>query len=199
MSASIEDLRAELGSRLAQRQHHRRLSDLIRFRSESLDEWGDEMVWPDYLTALVIDDAIRQDHLSRELFDQELADRNDTTTEYGGMIRISLKRGREDQFVAALYPPRPVMRENDTSFVASPEMIAASSEAVAHYHYHVQRVSNGQYAGPSDGDMLYAARYGRDCLVLTSIDKDTLGVDLYQPDGVVLDLGDITRAGEDGP
>lgn len=198
-NASIEDLRAELDSRLEPRSHHRRLSDVVRFRSESLDTWGDAMVWADFLTALVIDDAIRQDHLEAELFDQADADRSDTTTEYGGIIRISLRRGREDQFVAAMYPPRPVMRENDTSFVASPEMLIEGGRAVAHYHFHVQRVGNGQYAGPSDGDMLYAARYGRDCLVFTSIDKDTLAVDLYQPDGVVLDLGDISIPEKDGP
>ena len=41
--------------------------------------------------------------------------------------------------------------------------------------------------------MNYAARYGRACLVFTSFDEDTLGVDLYQPDGVILDLGQLKR------
>ena len=85
------------------------------------------------------------------------------------------------------------MRESDTSFVASPAMLTDSTTALAHYHFHVQSVRSGRYAGPSDGDMVYAARYGRACLVFTALDEETLGVDLYQPDGVVLDLGEIKR------
>ncbi|MFI4871929.1 MAG: hypothetical protein ACIARQ_08970, partial [Phycisphaerales bacterium JB061] len=120
-------------------------------------------------------------------------DRNDKTTEYGGIVRISILPNEPDIYVAALYAPKPVMRENDNSFVASPEMLMDSTTALAHYHYHVQSLRNGRYAGPSDGDMMYAARYGRACLVFTALDEETLGVDLYQPDGVVLDLGEIKR------
>jgi len=193
VTAPRADLLTALDSRLNSRSHRRRASDVIRFRSEDLSSHQNEMAWPDLLTALVLDDAIQTERIRSALFDQAEADRNDTSTEYGGIIRISIRKGEGDTYVAALYEPKPVMRESDTSFVASPEMLMESGTALAHYHFHVQSVNNGRYAGPSDGDMTYAARYGRACVVFTSIDEETLGVDLYQPDGVVLDLGEIKR------
>lgn len=191
--ASRDELLAELYSRLASREHRRRGVDVIRFRSEELKNHRDAMAWPDVLTAIVIDEAVRTERVRAALFTQAETDRADTSTEYGGIVRISIRPGEGSVFVPALYIPRPVLRENDNSFVANPEMIIESSTALAHYHFHVQNVNNARFAGPSDGDMAYAARYGRACLVFTAIDENTLGVDLYQPDGVVLDLGDFTR------
>lgn len=191
--ATRTELLSQLESRLSTRTHRRRATDVIRFRSEDLDAYQSQMAWPDLLTALVVDEAIQSERVRSALFEQAEADRGDTTTEYGGIVRISIREGEEGVYVAALYAPKPVMRENDTSFVASPEMLMESTTALAHYHFHVQSAKNGRYAGPSDGDMAYAARYGRACLVFTSLDETTLGVDLYQPDGVVLDLGEITK------
>jgi len=191
--ATRAELLAELDSRLASREHRRRATDIIRFRSEDLSSHQDKMAWPDLLAALVVDDAIQTSRIRSALFDQAEEDRADTSTEYGGIVRISIVRNEPTIYVAALYAPTPVMRESDTSFVASPAMLTDSTTALAHYHFHVQSVRSGRYAGPSDGDMVYAARYGRACLVFTALDEETLGVDLYQPDGVVLDLGEIKR------
>lgn len=190
---SRDELLAELDSRLESRVHRRRSTEIIRFRSEDLRSHQERMAWPDILAALVIDDAIQTGRVRATLFDQAENDRADKTTEYGGIVRISLRESEPNTYIPALYIPKPVMRENDTSFVANPEMFIEGHTALAHYHFHVQSVNNGRYAGPSDGDMAYAARYGRACLVFTSINEKTLGVDLYQPDGVVLDLGEITR------
>ncbi len=190
---SREDLDAEFSSRLASRVHKRRVGDIVRFRSENLDTWRDEMAWADFLTALGIDDAVGSERVRGALFAQAETDRLDETTEYGGIVRISIRPEEPHTYVAADYPPKPVMRENDTSFVASPEMFREGAQALAHYHFHVQQINNSRYAGPSYGDMNYAARYGRACLVFTSFDEDTLGVDLYQPDGVILDLGQLKR------
>jgi len=193
LGLSREDLDAQLTSRLASRVHTKRVGDFIRLRSEKLDTWRDDMAWADYLTALVIDDAVGSERVRSALFTQVETDRLDTTTEYGGIVRISIRPEETAIYVAADYPPKPVMRENDTSFVASPEMFREGTQALAHYHFHAQKFNNSKYAGPSLGDMNYAARYGRACLVFTSLDENTLGVDLYQPDGVVIDLGQITR------
>ena len=40
-------------------------------------------------------------------------------------------------------------------------------------------------------DLAYAARYGRSCVVFTSVSGGVLNADLYFPDGVVLDLGEV--------
>jgi hypothetical protein len=72
-------------------------------------------------------------------------------------------------------------------------MIEQGDRSLAHYHFHAQQPRNAKFAGPSPGDLAYASRYGRTCLVFTSIREDRLGVDLYQPDGTIIDLGEIAR------
>jgi hypothetical protein len=116
-------------------------------------------------------------------------DRRDTTTEYGGMLAA---RGLDQEWaVPTLFPPRPGQREGDNKFIASDDMIRSSDRSLAHYHFHAQEERNAAYAGPSPGDLIYAARQGRNCLVLTSLGEGEMGVDYYQPDGIVVDLGRI--------
>ena len=43
------------------------------------------------------------------------------------------------------------------------------------------------------GDLDYAKRFGRSCLVLTFVSKNAMGVDYYQPDGARIDIGSISR------
>jgi hypothetical protein len=49
------------------------------------------------------------------------------------------------------------------------------------------------YAGPGQGDDAYAQVLGRSCIVFTTLGKDSMNADYYQPDGVVIDLGEIRR------
>lgn len=196
LTTSKEELDSELTQRLAGREHRRRSTDVIMFRSENLDAWREQLAWADYITALVVDDAVGSQRVRSALFKQAETDRRDDTTEYGGIVRISIRDNEPDTYVAADYPPKPVMRESDTSFVASPEMFREGTRALAHYHFHAQKHNNGRYAGPSFGDMKYAATYGRACLVFTFFDESTMGVDMYQPDGVVIDLGMIKKPEE---
>lgn len=81
----------------------------------------------------------------------------------------------------------------DDVFVASSDMIEQSDHALAHFHFHVQRWSNRGYAGPSWGDLEYALRHGRICVVFTGISRDELDVDVYFPSSEVVDLGSIRR------
>lgn len=78
-------------------------------------------------------------------------------------------------------------------FIASEDLIASSDLALSHYHFHVQKVQNREYAGPSEGDLDYAARLGRVCVVLTSLSEGVLNADAYFPGGYVIDLGEIAR------
>ena len=95
--------------------------------------------------------------------------------------------------IARLFAPRPASRIGDERFVASADMLRSSDRALAHYHFHVQKWGNARFAGPSTDDRVYAWRQGRTCLVFTGIRKGVLAVDYYQPNGLILDLGEITR------
>ncbi|MBZ0172669.1 MAG: hypothetical protein K8E66_09845, partial [Phycisphaerales bacterium] len=152
------------------------------------------MSWGDLLGAAVIDDAVRAPGVAGALLQQAVLDRDDRKTEYGGVLEaVSAADGRVGGYRVVLFPPRPRDRVHDERFVASRDMLDYSDRALAHYHLQVQRDKNYKYAGPSGGDFRYARLSGRNCVVFTSVGKDRLGVDYYQPDGVVIDLGEIGR------
>lgn len=189
LAAGRETLLGELAARLKDTTIHRRTvrADLSnKPPSERLAEIRDQLVWADALSILVLDDAIHDPTVTHQVFTQVAEDRTDGTTEYGGLLFLP-PRG----YQAASYPPRPTERLGDIQFVASPDMIAQGDLAVAHYHFHVAKVFNSEFSGPSGGDLAYAARFGRNCIVFTSITREALSADYYQPDGVVLDLGEV--------
>lgn len=190
LSRSREELLRELRGRMGGREIHERASgvEFTKRVSERLDRQEGTLSWGDVLTLLVLDEAARDERVKEALFSQIDMDRKDTSTEYGGMIGWG-----SGGFTAAMYPPRPSNRLGDRKFVASEDLIAASDRALAHYHFHVQRVQNREYAGPSEGDLDYAARLGRACLVFTSLNERTLNVDAYFPGGYVIDLGTVER------
>ncbi len=193
--ATREELLSELAGRLSGRTTARRSfgdgpTDGPR-QSELFERRAAELSWGDVLSILVIDEAVRNPDIVRAMFAQSKSDRADTTTEYGGLLLSRSSEGGGEFPVAMLYPPRPVHRLGDDKFVASEEMIAAGDLSLAHYHFHAQREKNSEYAGPSPGDLEYATRQGRNCLVLTSLNATTLGVDWYGPGGVVVDIGSI--------
>lgn len=200
LSATREQLMSELDRRLASRTVHSRNSDDGGGRiPDRLKDFSETIKWGDLLTILVVDEALATPGMMDTLATQAALDQSDETTEYGGIIAFSdqLKTrragvgGASGGPVAVLFPPRPRERQGDMKFVASADMIAASDRALLHYHFHVQRHRNVEYSGPSTGDLMYAARSGRSCLVITSISEGLFNLDYYQPDGKVIDLGSV--------
>ena len=207
VSASRIELLAETERRWAGRKVHLRTEregagDPIL--PQTLEDTRDKLNWGDLLTLLVVDEAVREPLVVQTLFAQADMDRADRTAEYGGLLEawrdaagrpVSDGAGADGSgpFRVVLYPPRPGTRRGDREFVASTDMIDQGDLALAHYHFHVQEARNASYAGPAPADLAYATRLGRTCLVFTSITRDVLNVDLYQPDGTIVDLGDLRR------
>lgn len=186
----IEELTRRLGQReVVQRSQRQNPDDPLP--SESLDQWRDGLSWADCLALLVLDEALGRSDLRPVVFRHADLDHSDTTTEYGGVVRPSEEA--IDQHVLVLYAPRPAQRQGDDVFVASSDMIESSDQALAHYHFHIQRWSNRSYAGPSAGDMEYAQRMGRLCAVITGVRQNELNIDALLPTGAVIDMGVIGR------
>lgn len=189
LARSREELLADLKARLEDRRLFRRVAestDFVRPAREDLDHWSASLRWPDLLTFIVIDDMIREPAIIASIAQQIGVDRRDTTTEYGGLLEII---GSEPR--VTLYPPRGSTRVGDTRFIASEDMLTRSDRAIAHYHFHAQSDRNERAAGPSDEDLRYARNLGRTCFVLTTIRSGVADLDVYQPDGVVIDLGEV--------
>lgn len=193
LAMTREELLSILKDRLAARAFHRRsLNDGPNSGprpSERLEERLPEVTWGDALAILAIDEALHQPHIAGALFAQASADASDHTTEYGGLLALKA----DGQSVAMLYPPRPAQRQGDEKFIASDDMISSGDLSLAHYHFHVQETSNADYAGPSAGDLDYAARFGRSCIVLTSVREGVMDVDFYQSESLVVDLGELAQ------
>ncbi|MCC5823328.1 MAG: hypothetical protein LAT64_02220 [Phycisphaerales bacterium] len=186
LAASRQELLTELASRLSGRSIRQRSAERgQRPRSERLRGYADRMSWGDVLTVLVVDEALASEGIDAAVFEQTELDRRDTTTEYGGVLDV----GPDGTHRLVLFRPRARDRISDDRFVASSDMIRFSDRALAHYHLQVQRARMASQAGPSEGDLVYAADSGRTCLVFTSVGSRTLNVDVYTPDGVIIDLG----------
>jgi hypothetical protein len=202
--------RAELKNLLSERLKNRQFNirsveqpPVGRPYRESLDAWDDRLRWGDLLSMLVIDEALQEPNIAPALARFAELDRKDTTTEYGGIIRESTAAESTEnsapRFITVLYPPRPGQRMGDTQFIASDDMVANSDIALLHFHFHAQSTSNRGYSGPSYADLEYARRYGRNCIVFTSISQGVLGIDYYQSNFAVIDLGQIPQNSINNP
>ena len=180
----------EIDARLSGIRKHSRGAGAGRKR-EIIREWRDELTWADLVLIATAMRLGEQPDARAALFAQADRDHTDRTTEYGGLI-VATESGA---LMPRLYPPRTSQRYGDRRFVASDDMIAQGDDALFHYHFQAQDHDNQGYAGPSLGDIQYAQRFGRSCLVFTFVDEDALNADYYQPDGARIDLGVIKRPG----
>lgn len=154
---------------------------------QRLPEHRKDLTWGDLAAMLVAVRAMQVPQVVDHLFDYAERDREDESCEYGGVISLD-HLGR---FEVLEFPPR--FRRHDNEFIASQDMLDAAYTAVFHFHNHAQRHRNGQYAGPGIGDLNYADNLRANCLVFTFINKDTLNVDFYRYDRVIVDLGEIRK------
>ncbi|HMN42928.1 MAG TPA: hypothetical protein PKE29_18960, partial [Phycisphaerales bacterium] len=117
------------------------------------------------------------------------------SADQGGVVPGSVRGAKAvagpGAFALRSYPPRTTERKDDRTFMAAEAMFKDSPRAIAHYHFHVQKPNNSDYAGPGRGDLEYATTHGRNCLVFTSVREGVMDVDYYQNNGVVIDLGEI--------
>ncbi|MEZ6190674.1 MAG: hypothetical protein R3C45_05210 [Phycisphaerales bacterium] len=153
---------------------------------ESLGEHAETLCWADLLAIDLLLDAMSDPVLVRGLFRQADVDLADTTTEHGGVLDKV-----DGRFVAE--PFLPVIRAHDQKFYSSDALIQRMYTGLFHYHFHAQKYMNAEYAGPGAGDLAFVANLQASAVVFTFLDQNTLGVDYYQPGGIVIDLGVIRR------
>ncbi len=185
-----DGLYRELQTRLSTRKMHGRVGVQDSGQSwaeENLESHRGKLTWADLLTVLVIDDAMSDATLRGQLWEQIQRDLKDTSTELGGLVELSAA----GKYEAVLYPPRATARRGDDEYVAPAEMFKSGPMALAHYHFHAQRINNRTYAGPGPGDEMFATTHGRANIVITPVGEKRFNVDYYQGDGVVVDLGEF--------
>ncbi len=189
LERSRSELYARLESHLRDQRHHvpRTNYDNIRSGRERLHEFADVLTWGDLAAMLLAIRAVQSPGMVEHLFDFAERDRLDESTEYGGVLRLD----SIGQFELVEFPPR--IRHHDHKFLAPQEMFDAAYTSLFHFHYHVQRIRNTEFTGPGLGDINYADNTRANCLVFTSVGRDTLNMDFYRHGRVVVDLGEVKR------
>jgi hypothetical protein len=189
LAQSPEQLYERVEVFVMKQKHHTQDSNYegIAGSGERLNAHRQKLTWGDLAAMLIAIRAMQVPEVVAHLFDYAARDRADTTTEYGGVISLDSK----NRFEILEFPP--VIRENDKKFISSQDMLDAAYVGIFHFHLHVQKVRNAQFAGPGFGDTNYADSTRANCLVFTSINENTLNVDYYRYDRVVVDLGEIKR------
>ncbi len=202
LSMSRPDLLGTLAQRLRGRQTHARTAEGGEgaILPETLDQWEKKLSWGDLLSIMVIDEAIHEPSLVSSLFAQAEQDRKDRTNEHGGAIETVGRAGAESApqravYGARVYTPAAGGVGGDMRYSPTDQLISGTPRALAHYHFHAQDQRNTRFAGPSKGDLEYAATFGRNCVVFTSIREGVLDADFYQRPDVRIDLGELTQPG----
>jgi hypothetical protein len=190
LSMRKSELMRLLDTELYGAQHYDRGSrygDVTSSRGDRLRDWTDELRWGDCVAILIATRALKVPQVVDHLFDYAERDRNDKSTEYGGVIQLDA----QGRFEVLEFPPR--IRQHDRKFIASQAMLDSAYTALFHFHYHVQEFRNGENAGPGYGDLNFATNVRANCLVFTYVSQGRLNVDYYRHGRVVVDLGIIEQ------
>ncbi len=176
-----------LEARLAKAAHH--VPDASRTAPpQAFREHEPSLVWADLLAIQLFVDHLDDRRLVGAWFAQADDDREDESTELGGLLRADdAGRLRPDLY-------KPAERKHDRIYLPPPTLFLDAYTALAHYHFHAQRTDNAEHAGPGGADRRRIAGHHRlTGLVLTCVGRDRLNVDYYQPGDVVVDLGTVRR------
>ncbi len=185
-------LLADLTTQLSSRKHYFTslvgTSSTTTNRAQKIQDWGQDLDWADLLAIKLALECIEDSTFVRSVFEQSVTDRNDTSTEYGGIIDWEHNAAHP---IAIQYMP--FIRVHDAKFIASDEMLQRGYMSLFHYHFHVQEIDNREYAGPGSGDLHYANGMRINGLVFSSVGSGKMNVDFYCPGRIVVDLGTIQQ------
>ena len=185
---SETELLAEIAARIEDRR--KASPDFTGYGSgftESLYQQRGRAAWADLAGMILALDLLADPALRLHLFEQADRDREDRTTEYGGVVALDA-RGRGE-----LLEFEPRSRTSDVRFESPQELFDALYVGLFHYHFHAQRYDNAIYAGPHLGDFAFADGSRASGLVFTFLRADEIGVDFYRHGRFVVDLGAVER------
>ncbi len=188
LTAPEPELYEEIASRIKDRK--KASPDFTGFGAgftELLYEQRERAKWSDLAAMVTALDILSEEAMLRHLFEQADRDREDRTTEYGGVVTIDASgRGELIEF-----PPRAKM--GDLRFESPQPLFDALYTGLFHFHNHTQRYDNSDYAGPHTGDFAFADSTHCNALVFTYLSADAIDVDFYRYDRFVVDLGVVKR------
>jgi hypothetical protein len=155
--------------------------------SENLYEQRNRAHWSDLAAMVLALDLLEEPALVRHIFEQADRDREDRTTEFGGVVALD----REGRGELLEFPPRSKM--GDLRYESPQVLFDALYTGLFHFHNHAQKYDNSVHAGPHMGDFAFADSTRCNGVVFTYLSADLIGVDFYRYDRFVVDLGAVER------
>ena len=157
--------------------------------TETLYQVRDRLVWSDLAAMALALDVLSEQALRTHLFEVADRDREDRTTEYGGVVALAAGSASTAEFLE--FEPR--AKASDIRYESPQALFDALYTGLYHVHVHAQNYENEKYAGPHMGDFAFGDSARCNGLVFTFLSADLLGVDFYRHGRVVVDLGAIER------
>jgi hypothetical protein len=157
--------------------------------TETLYQVRDRLVWSDLAAMALALDVLSEQALRTHLFEVADRDREDRTTEYGGVVALAAGSASTAEFLE--FEPR--AKASDIRYESPQALFDALYTGLYHVHFHAQNYENEKYAGPHMGDFAFGDSARCNGLVFTFLSADLLGVDFYRHGRVVVDLGAIER------
>ncbi len=155
--------------------------------TETLYQQREKLSWTDLAAMILALDLVSERAVLEHLFEQADRDREDRTTEYGGVLAVDAQgRGEVLEFPART-------KASDLRYESPQALFDALSRAPFHYHNHTQKYDNATYAGPHLGDFAFADSARCNGLVFTFLSTDVIDVDFYRHGRLVVDLGGVER------
>jgi hypothetical protein len=157
--------------------------------TETLYQVRDRLVWSDLAAMTLALDVVSEPALRRHLFEVADRDREDRSTEHGGVIALVGAAGSS----AELLEFEPRSKASDIRYESPQALFDALYTGLYHVHVHAQNYENAKFAGPHLGDFAFADSSRCNGLVFTFLTADLLDVDFYRHGRLVADLGAIER------
>ena len=155
--------------------------------SETIYDQRDKVVWADVAAMSLALDLVSEEALLRHIYEVADRDREDRSTEYGGVIALDAAgRGELLEFA-------PRTKSSDIRYESPQALFDALYTGLFHFHMHAQKYDNEKYAGPHLGDFAFADSSRCNGLVFTFLSADLVDIDFYRHGRFVVDLGATER------
>lgn len=169
--------------------------------TESLGRQRESFAWTDLAAMVLALDVLEERPLRAHLFEVADRDREDRSTEYGGVVSLRARGAGTEAgdgssagaFSAEFMEFEPRAKNGDIRYESPQALFDALYTGFFHVHFHAQNYDNDRYAGPHLGDFAFSDSARCNGLVFTFLSTDQLGVDFYRHGRVVVDLGAIER------
>ncbi|MFA6133757.1 MAG: hypothetical protein WC869_07050 [Phycisphaerae bacterium] len=183
---------SDLAGSLAKRRHIKQgtyraatQQDLsIRF-----DKQVDKLSMVDLWNLYLLNDMLSRSQIQAAFATVSGSDREDRRYAWGGQVFYDGPQAR-----ATRYPPDAQVKEDDLTYNPSIRSLADGRDALCRFHDHFEKLQNADRAGPTAEELADCKRGNYYALVLTSLGETSFCAHYYNPQGVVISLGEFPFA-----